>query len=86
MLRVSLNRARPETEWSGKTSGLEFSSNPRGGAGAEASTDRSKSDGTSGRSGTNTIVTVPRSHLKHEVDIEAKGGFNDEDYAGGREN
>jgi hypothetical protein len=72
MLRVALGRARPETEWSGKISGLEFTSNPGGRAGASASADGSRSRGTGGRFGTNTILTVPRSHLEHEGDIEAR--------------
>ena len=86
MLRVALGRARPETEWSGKISGLEFGSNPGGRAGAQASADRSRSHGTVGGFGTNTIHTVPRSHLEHEVDIEAGNGPNDEGSSRGKEN
>jgi hypothetical protein len=84
MLRVALGRARPETEWSGKMSALEFSSNPGGGAGAQASADRSKSYGTRGGCGTNTILAAPQSHL--EVDIEARYGINGEDSAGETDN
>jgi hypothetical protein len=80
MLRVALNRARPETEWSGKISGVQFTSKPGGRAGAPASTDGSRSHGTAGGFGTNTILTVPRSHLEHEADIEARDhGASDED-------
>jgi hypothetical protein len=78
MLRVALGRARPETEWSGKISGLEFNSNPGRGAGAQTLTDRSRSCGTTGGVGTNTILTVPRSYLEHEDDIEARDGVRDE--------
>ena len=84
MLRVALGRARPETEWSGKMSGLAFSSNPGGRGGAQTSADRSRSHGTSGGFGTNTILTVPRSHL--EGDIEARYGISDEDSARVTEN
>jgi hypothetical protein len=69
MLRVVLGRARPETEWSGEISGLKFSSNPGGGAESQAPAGRSRSHGTGGEFGTNTIITVPRSDLEHEVDI-----------------
>jgi hypothetical protein len=87
MLRVAFGRARPETEWSGKISGLQFTSNPGGRAGASASADGSRSHGTSGGFGTNTILTVSRSHLEHEVDIEARDhGINDEDSLRGKEN
>jgi hypothetical protein len=81
MLRIALGRARPETEWSGKISGLEFTSNPGGGAGAQASADGSRSHGTSGGFRTNTILTVPQSHLEHDrVDLEArKHGPSEED-------
>ena len=85
MLRVALGCARPETEWSGKISGLEFRSNPVGRAGVQASP---RSHGTSSGFGTNTILTVPRSHLdlEHEVDIEARDGVSDEDLVRGKEN
>jgi hypothetical protein len=84
MLRVALGRARPETEWSGKISGLQFTSNPGGRAGA---LDGSRSHGTAGEFGTNTILTVPRSHLEHEVDIEARDhGASDEDSLRGKTN
>jgi hypothetical protein len=87
MLRVALGRARPETEWSGKISGLEFTSNPGGRAGAQASVDGLRSHGTGGGFGTNTILTVPRSHLEHEVDIEARDhGASEEDSLRGKEN
>ena len=86
MLRVALGRARPETEWSGKISGLEFNSNPGGGAGAQASADRSRSHGTGDGFGTNTILTVSRSHLEHDADIEASDGNSDEYSVRGTEN
>jgi hypothetical protein len=86
MLRVVLGRARPETEWSGKISGLQFTSNHGGGTGAQASADISRSHGTGGGFGTNTILTVPWSHLEHEVDIEARDATKDEDSVGGKEN
>jgi hypothetical protein len=61
MLRVVLRRARPDTEWSGKISGLHFNSAP----GVPESV----------RSGgvTSTILTVPRSHHREEIDLEAAG-------------
>jgi hypothetical protein len=74
MLRVILGRARPETEWSSQISGLEFNCNPGGGAGAQA--DRSRS---SAGLGTNSILAATRSHLVHEVDIEAGDGFSSDD-------
>ena len=61
MLRVVLRRARPDTEWSGKVSGLQFNSAP----GVQESA-RS-------RGATSTILTVPRSHRGEEVDLEANG-------------
>jgi hypothetical protein len=62
MLRVVLGRARPDTEWSGKISGLRFNSVP----GVQESV-RS-------RGVTSTIMTVPRSHSGEEaVDLEANG-------------
>jgi hypothetical protein len=80
MLCVALGRARPETEWSGKISGLQFTSNPGGRAGASASAIGSRSHDTGGGFGTNTILTVPHSHLEHEVDIEVRDhGASDED-------
>jgi hypothetical protein len=74
MLRVALGRARPETEWSTKISGLEFNSNPGGGTGTQASTGRSRSHdaGTRGGFGINTILTVTRSHLEPGVDVEPR--------------
>jgi hypothetical protein len=87
MLRVALGRARPDTEWSGKISGLEFSSNPGGGAPASA-TGRFRSQGTGhGGFGTNTILTVPRSNFQHEVDvdIEARDTGSDMDAVAGKE-
>ena len=86
MLRVALGRARPATEWSGKISGLEFSSNPGDGKGAQASAHRSRSHSTGGGFGTNTILTVPRSHLEPEADIEARDGTSDEDSLRVKEN
>jgi hypothetical protein len=67
-------------------SGLEFSSNHGGGAGAQALADRSGSHGTIGEFGTNTILTVPRSHLEHDVDIKARYSINNEDSMRGKEN
>jgi hypothetical protein len=58
MLRVVLGRARPDTEWSGKISGLRFNSAP----GAQESA-RS-------RDVTSTILTVPRSHHEQIFDVE----------------
>jgi hypothetical protein len=63
MLRVVLGRARPDTEWSGKISGLQFNSAP----GVQESV-RS-------RGVTSTILTVPRSHHGEEVDLEANGNL-----------
>jgi hypothetical protein len=79
MLRVALGRARPETEWSGNVSGLKFGSNPRGRVGTQASTDILRSHSTGGGFGTNTILTVPRSHIEDDVDIEARDAISGED-------
>jgi hypothetical protein len=65
MLRVVLGRARPDTEWNGKISGLQFSSAP----GVQEST-RS-------RLATSTILTVARSHHGEEANLEANGGGQD---------
>jgi hypothetical protein len=62
MLRVVLGRARPDTEWSRKISGLQFNFSP----GIQQESARS-------RDATGTIVTVPRSHNGEEVDLEANG-------------
>ena len=59
MLRVVLGRARPDTEWSGKISGLQFSSAP----GVQESV-RS-------RGAASTVLTVPRSHHGEVVDLKA---------------
>jgi hypothetical protein len=84
MLRVTLGRARPETEWSGRISGLEFNSNPDGGAGAQASIGISRS-GSHGRIhdrfGTNTFLTVPMSDSETGTDLEARDGASDFDSA-----
>jgi hypothetical protein len=87
MLRVAQGRARPDTsEWSGKISRLEFSSNPGGRVETQVSAGRSRSHyGTSGGLGTNTILTVSRSHLEHEIDLEA-GTVSDMDPVTGKEN
>jgi hypothetical protein len=61
MLRVVLGRARPDTEWSGKISGLHFNSAP-GVSGSVIS-----------RGVTSTILTVPRSHHREGIDLEATG-------------
>ena len=68
MLRVALGRARPDTEWSGKISGLEFCSNP-GGAAQPSAAERLRLQGAAGRFGTNTILTVPRSNFGYEGDV-----------------
>jgi hypothetical protein len=73
MLRVVLGRARPDTEWSGKISDLQFNSVP----GVQEST-RS-------RDATSTILTVPRGHPVGEVDLEVNEGPRIEPLAGGRE-
>jgi hypothetical protein len=73
MVRVALGCARTHTEGSGKHSGWEFSSNPRGRAQASA-TGRSRSQVTGGSFGTNTILTVPRSNFEREVDIDLEVG------------
>jgi hypothetical protein len=76
MLRVALGRARPDTEWSGKVSGLEFSPNPGHGARAHASEltgwSRSRATGTGAGGGfeTSTILTAPRDHFEQEIDLE----------------
>jgi hypothetical protein len=68
MLRVTLGHAHPDTEWNEKISGLQFNSNL---SGAQASvTERSKAQGTGDEFGTNTILMVPRSNFKHELDID----------------
>ena len=59
MLRVVLGRARPDAEWSGKVSGLQFKSSPGIHESARS------------RDATNTIVTVPRTHNGEDVDLEA---------------
>jgi hypothetical protein len=84
MLRVAVGRARPETEW--KISGLKFTSNLGGGAGAQISEDRSRSHGTGGGFGTNTIIAVPGGYLEPEIDIEARDGTSDEDSVHEKEN
>jgi hypothetical protein len=85
MLRVALGRARPETEWNDKISGLEFNSNSGGGAEA-VSADSSRSHGTGGGFGTNAILTVPRTHLEHEFDHRARDGISNEVSVRGKEN
>jgi hypothetical protein len=59
MLRVVLGRARPDKEWSGKVSGLQFSSASEGQESANS------------RGATSTILTVPSSRHEEEVDLEA---------------
>jgi hypothetical protein len=58
MLRVVLERARSDTEWSGKISGLQFNSTP----GVRESTTL--------RGVASTISTVPRSYNGRTVDLE----------------
>jgi hypothetical protein len=87
MLRVVLGRARPDTEWSGKISGLQFNTYPGGGTQASV-TGRSRSQGTGDRFGTNTIRTVLRSHFEPEVDVDLEAGDvnGDMDVVAGRGN
>jgi hypothetical protein len=59
MLRVVLGRARPDIEWSGRISDLQFSSG------------RSRQREIEGA--VSTILTVPRSQGREEVDLEANG-------------
>jgi hypothetical protein len=61
MLRVVLGRARPDTEWSRKISGLRFTSAP------------GVQEGISSRGVTSTILTVPRTHHGEEWDLEVNG-------------
>jgi hypothetical protein len=68
MLRVILGRARPETEWSGKVSGLEFSSNPGDGSRSRGWIGRSRSDDPGVEFGANTILIVPTSRSEHEME------------------
>jgi hypothetical protein len=81
MIRVILGRAQPETEWSGKISGIEFSSNPSGRAGEQASTDRIRSHGirTASGFGTDTILIVSGNHLGQEFDPETRDAGSDLD-------
>jgi hypothetical protein len=66
MLRVVLGRARSDTEWSGKISGLQFDSAPE-------VQERARSRGV-----TSTILTVPRSQQGEVVDLEANGDSDSE--------
>jgi hypothetical protein len=81
MIRVILGRAQPNSEWSGKISGIEFSSNPGGRVGEQASTDRVRSHGirAAGGFGTDTVLTVSGSHLRQEIDPEARDAGSDLD-------
>jgi hypothetical protein len=58
MLRVALGRARPDTEWSGKISGLQFNSAP----GVQESVQS--------RDVASIVLTVPNSRCREEVDLE----------------
>jgi hypothetical protein len=60
MLRVVLGRARPDTEWSGRLSGLQFDSASRVRKSARS------------RDATSMSLTVTKSHGE-EVDLEANG-------------
>jgi hypothetical protein len=66
MLRVVLRRARPDTEWSNKISGLQFNS----ALGIQEST--------SSRDATNLILTVPRTHRREEVELDVDEGSRTE--------
>jgi hypothetical protein len=66
MFRVVLGRARPDTEWSGKISGLRFNSAP----GVQQSA-RS-------RGATSTILTVARSPHGDVVDLDSEVNGNSE--------
>jgi hypothetical protein len=83
MLRVAVGRDRSDTGWSDKISGMEFSSNPGGGAESSVTVNSSMSQGGTGHSryGTNTILTAPRGHLEHEIDLEAREVGSDMDAA-----
>jgi hypothetical protein len=61
MLRVALGCARPDTEWSGKLSGLRFDSAP------------GLQEIARPRDAASTILTVPRSYPEEEADLEANG-------------
>jgi hypothetical protein len=63
MLRVVLGRARPDTEWSGKISGLRFNSAP----GVQES-ERP-------RGAASTILTIQSSRRAEEVDLEENAGL-----------
>jgi hypothetical protein len=77
MLCVALGRACHDTQWSGQISRLEFGANPGSRGSTHKSANQSRLYGTSGQLGTNTIVTVPQSHLEQKVDIEACHGTSD---------
>jgi hypothetical protein len=77
MLCVDLGGARPDTQWSSQISRLEFGANPGSRRSMHKSANRSRLYGTSGGLGTNTIVTIPQSHLEQKVDIEACHGTSD---------
>jgi hypothetical protein len=87
MLHIVLGRARPDTEWSGKISGLQFNSRPGGGTQASVA-GSSRSQDTGAGFGTNTIRTVLRSHFEPEVDVDLEAGDvgGDMDVAAGRGN
>jgi hypothetical protein len=71
MLRVALGRARPDTEW-GSVSQLEFNVNPALEK-MQASTRRTRSQGTNGGFETSTTLTIPRNHLDQwDADLEAR--------------
>jgi hypothetical protein len=80
MLRVALGRARPDTEWSCKNSGLDFTSDHSSGTGAQTSIGRSRLHNScicGGFRTDTTILTVPRSHLEYEIDLEVQGSVSD---------
>jgi hypothetical protein len=67
MLRVVLGRARPDTEWSGKISGLQFNSAP----GVQGSARSRSATGS-------TTLTIPSSQHGEEIDLEAYAEFRTE--------
>jgi hypothetical protein len=71
MLRVVLGRARPDSEWSAKVSGLHFASGPVGALAVPSSGNS--------RGVTSNIVTIPRirGEIEYYPDIEEVQGSPD---------